>query len=279
MNKIKKISKFLISPRDYINTLVNERYQQKVDKMLEQEFFYPINYTLQGDIFIAGYPRSGNTWTQSLISGLLFGIETQFLSDKLAQEIVPDVHARKYYKRFGKINFFKTHDLPQKFHRKVIYIVRDGRDAMTSYYFFNKNLGNDFTLDEMVREGVGIVPSKWYYHAMKWIENPHDAEIIYIRYEDLILNPEKELKRICDFAQLDRSLEIIRRTIDGNKFELMKIKSQQYGGVGHKDWLGEKGEKFFRKGKIGDYKNHFTNQLIEFFNNEAKKELTHFNYL
>ena len=30
------------------------------------------------DIFVVGYPKSGNTWVQYLIAGVVFGVDTRF---------------------------------------------------------------------------------------------------------------------------------------------------------------------------------------------------------
>lgn len=279
MNKIKKYIKFVFNPRKIINDIISINVKNQINSIFLRNFFIPINETKEDDIFIVGFPKSGNTWMQSLVSGLLYGINTEFLSDKLAQEIVPDVHAREYYKRFGQINFFKSHHLPKKNYKKVIYIVRDGRDALTSYFFFNKKLGHNFSLEEMVKYGKGIFPAKWHVHVKEWIKNPYNAEILFIKYEDLLEKPTEELLKICEFTGIERDINVIEKVIAGNTIEQMKRKARKYGGMGHVNWKDEKGEKFFRKGKSGDYKNYFTPELIDAFNAEAFEQLEKFHYL
>jgi hypothetical protein len=88
------------------------------------------------DIFVAGYPRSGNTWMQYLLAGVIFGTDSRLTPDSLIQDLVPDVHYKRFYRRYRTPTFFKTHDLPQPRYRKVIYLVRDGRDAMVSYFHY-----------------------------------------------------------------------------------------------------------------------------------------------
>ncbi len=272
---IRNAIKFISNPKGYVTYVVNKH----IENITKYNLLIPIEQTQDNDIFIAGYPKSGNTWMQSLVAGLLYGIDTEFLPDKLAQDIVPDVHSLKYYKRYSKINFFKTHDLPQPKYKKVIYLVRDGRDAMVSYYNYNKNLQVNITLEEMVKEGKEMWPSKWHEHVKQWKSNPYNAEIITIRYEDLLEQPFVEMKKICQFANIQRSDEIIQKVIEGNNIDKMRQRVIETGGMGQRKFQGsEQGAKFFRKGKMGSYKSEMDEDLIKYFNKEAQNELAMHNY-
>lgn len=275
---LKAFGKLIINPRNFINEKIEIKSRDKLENLKKTDFLYPINEIFKEDVIIAGFPKSGNTWMQTLISGLVYGIDTEYLTDKLAQEIVTDLHGRTLYKRINKICYFKSHHLPQPNFRKVIYIVRDGRDALTSYYYFNKNLGLNVSLNEMIKNNSNVYPCSWSKHVKSWLNNPYKSEILYIKYEDLLTNPQKELIKICEFLNLTRSIEIIDRVINGSQIDKMRNRVSESGGMGHKSWQGNKGKVFFRKGKIGDYKNLFSNEEIIFFNSLAKEELQHFGY-
>jgi len=51
-----------------------------------------IDRTDPEDIFIVGYPKSGNTWMQNLVAGVIYGIDARLAPDSLIQDLVPDVH-------------------------------------------------------------------------------------------------------------------------------------------------------------------------------------------
>ena len=244
---------------------------------LKNHHFYPITYSEPQDVFIAGYPKSGNTWMQNILASIIFGIDPLFLPDRLTQELIPETKkVVTYYKRYLSFTCFKTHDLPKPEYRKVIYLVRDGRDAMASYFAMQKALGKRITLENMIVEGKGIVPCKWYEHSRKWIENPFDAEIIQIKYEDLLNEPKQEIKKICSFLGLDRSDVLIEKCIEGNSFKSMQKKEEIYG-INNRKW--NRNEKFVRKGKIGTYKTEIPEDLITYFSNESENELRYFGYL
>ena len=250
-----------------------------VSKYLETDFYVPINKTEVNDIFIVGYPKSGNTWMQSLVAGIQYGINTEYLPFSLANELVPDVHARKYYKRFNDVTFFKTHHLPKKEYKKVIYLIRDGRDVMTSYYFMNQNLGKNHTMKDMFIDGKGVFPSKWHEHVEQWLKNPFKAEILYVKYEDLLANPLKELVNICDFSNISRSDSLINNVIIGNTFSKMKEKANYYKRMGHKNWENENVSQFFRSGEQGDFVKNIPTEIINIFEKESYKILSQFNYI
>src|SRR5436305_13144121 len=100
----------------------------------------PISETAASDIFVCSYPRSGNTWFQNRLAGVVHGVDPEFAHDSITQDLVPDVHYKRFYKRYGDVAYFKSHALPQKDYRRVVYLLRDGRDAMVSYYHFLKVL-------------------------------------------------------------------------------------------------------------------------------------------
>ena len=267
-----KYIEFISNPKSFIN----KKSRLLAESILQNQYYIPINNTLDNDIFIAGFPKSGNTWMQNLISGLLFGIDSNLLPDKLTQELVPDVHTKKFYKRYNNITFFKTHELPKKHMKRVIHLVRDGRDAMVSYYAMNKAMGKKITLEEMIVSGKGIIPSKWYKHTRKWLANPHKADILIVKYEDLLIDPFLQLNRILEFSNIERDEEIINKTIIGNSFNEMKRKELEFGRD-NKKWNPK--NDFIRKGKIGSYKDEMPMDLIKIFESEAKKELEFFKYL
>lgn len=236
---------------------------------------HAIGDTQPQDVFIAGYPKSGNTWMQQLISGVIYGIDTRHLPDRLSQELVPDVHMNDVYRRYRDVCTFKTHALPKARYRRVVHLVRDGRDVMASYFAMNQNLGKEVTLREMIEEGKGVYPCEWHNHCATWTANPHDAELIRVCYEDLHDRPVETLKTLCDFLDIERDEELLQRVIDGCSFKQMKKKEQEYGWK-NEDWPED--ADFIRKGKVGGYKDEIPPDLVRSFEEKAGTMLAKMGY-
>src|SRR5207244_4155349 len=64
-------------------------------------------------VFLVAYPKSGITWLQAMVAGAIYGLDPQRAPDSLVQDLVPDVHYKRFYKRYRTSMFFKTHHLPR----------------------------------------------------------------------------------------------------------------------------------------------------------------------
>src|SRR5579883_412947 len=145
----------------------------------------------------------------------------------MVQYLVPDVHAVRWYKRHAKAMFFKSHWLPKPEYRRVIYLLRDGRDAMVSYLHYRQALqGQEFNFLEFMENKELVFPCKWHEHVEAWRANPYQAEMMLVRYEDLKADPVKELRRMCEFAGLERPTQVLKLAAQSSSFERMQAKEK-----------------------------------------------------
>lgn len=231
----------------------------------------------ENDVFLVGYPKSGNTWLQNLVTGLMYGVYGDNVRGSLVQELVPGVHYKTCYQRFNEITCFKSHFLPRKEYRRVIYIARDGRDALVSLWHYHKALtGEELDFEEMVELPINKFGT-WSEHIMAWTDNPYDADFLILKYEDLLEDGSVQLKRICGFLGLNKSDEEINRVIEANQFTSLKEKENKFGfGHGQKNWKTDK--PFFRRGEMESFKDEMPPEAIVKFNDihmEAMKKLAY----
>ena len=231
---------------------------------------------MEGDIYIAGYPKSGNTWMQYLVSGLYYGANPQFVPDALVEELVPYHDGHRYYRRFSDPMFFKTHGLPVPQYRRVIYLLRDGRDAMVSYFHHLSALkGREIDFLHAIETGEELFPSKWHEHVDAWQANPYGAEMIFMRYEDLKKDTVTELLRLCDFADISRDRAFLETVVQQASFENMRQKEKETGWS-NPAWPKDK--PFVRRGQVGSYRDEMSPDVLEAFLKDAGDTLRRLGY-
>lgn len=251
----------------------------RIRNSFSKEGYKKIAYSEDVDIFIAGYPKSGNTWFQNLLTCMLLESTSENITPKLVSELIPDVHARTHYKRILPRMFFKTHDLPKPHHKKVIHLIRDGRDAYVSYYhYLNLNKKKKMTLKELTDQEDTLFPSSWKTHTEAWMENPYKAEILTVRYEDLKSDHRTELIKIMEFAGISVRHELLDEIYAKNTVDALRNKVSKHGWDYFKSY-GQNSPKFFRKGVVGDYKKEMSDELVSEFNKKNFEALKAFKYI
>lgn len=243
--------------------------------------YTPIRQSRPEDIFIVGYPKSGNTWFQYLISGIVYGADPELTPDSVVQELVPDVHAKQHYKRFATPTFFKSHDVPGPEHRRVVYLLRDGRDAMVSFHHYIRVcLHPNVPLLEFVqnvRNWSGQGP--WSEHVESWLSNPFRAEMITIRYEDLLEDTVRELRRFCAFANIQPArghLESVAARATFAKMRQKEINQNGWANGSHASWPRD--QFFIRRGQKGSYRDEMPAEVLDAFMRDAGATLSKCGY-
>lgn len=235
----------------------------------------PINETKPEDVFIVGFPKSGNTLMQHIITHLVYGINEEG-SRSMVNLIVPDIYANSHYFRFNSVCYFKSHERPQPSYKKVICLLRDGREALLSYYHMMKNMGKDISLEDLYLGKIDIYGGQWHEHVNEWKKNPYKADILFIKYEDLKTNKLDVLNRLCVFLGLKRTSQELEKVLEYTSFEFMKQLEQK------DDWKKMKNENnfnqgnFVRKGSLNSFKEEVHEELLNKFIENSKNNFYNF---
>lgn len=233
------------------------------------------------DVFIAGYPKSGNQWFHNLAAGVVYGIDPEYAPDTLIKVAVPDTHSTRFYRRLRTPNLIATHQLPKPRFRRAVYLVRDGRDVIVSAVHHLDsmfNLGTDHdAFVRMVTEGSPDDPNTglWQDHVRAWLDNPFGTELLVIRYEDLKSDGLTQLKRFADFYGVERDDRFLENILFKASFEKMREKERQFG------WAYMKpadNKPFMRRGKTGSYRDEMPPDVLELFLARARPSLERCGY-
>lgn len=239
------------------------------------------------DIYIVSYPKSGTTLMQMLIYQLTTNGEINF---KHIYDISPWIRnesiRRKEPGEFPSPRIIKTHDQYKEFDQETkgrfIFIFRDGMDVAVSLYNQEINYKNtEESFSEYVEKFITKKRYNWFDFTQEWFKNSKRLPILYIRYEDMLNDFEKELNRIANYLGYVVDEKNLPRIKERCSFKFMKS---------HEDKFGERPpekkvyDQFIRKGKAGEGKEKFSKEEKEKFISRYRKkvgflELKDFSYI
>jgi hypothetical protein len=214
------------------------------------------------DVFLASYPRSGNTWTRFLIGNLVHEKEAvTFLS---VERLVPDMykHSDRVLRNLPRPRIVKSHECFDPRYRKVVYIVRDPRDVAVSNYHWELKLRSvkdecpieDFVPRWMAPQFWPRIGS-WGDHVSSWLGTRRGQEgFLLLRYEDLKQNPQGELARVAEFLGIKATRERFTRAVELSSAENMRKMESAESGKWVATTLTRQDKPFVRSATSGGWK-------------------------
>ncbi|CAL4959476.1 unnamed protein product [Urochloa decumbens] len=244
------------------------------------------------DVFLASFPKSGTTW----LKALAFATQKRSTHPPLDGDH-PLRHSSPHdCVRFIEIDFstgdefealpsprvLATHLpytlLPGRITGegsgcRIVYICRDPKDALVSYWLFTKKvaaaLGVDarsFTINEAFElfcKGRCPGGPQWQHALQYWKESVRRPDrVLFLRYEEMLLEPERHLKKLAKFMGCEFSDEEEEGVVSAivELCSLDKLRAMEVNRNGSSN-LGVKNESYFRKGVAGDWSNHMTPEM------------------
>lgn len=233
------------------------------------------------DVYLVSFPRSGNIWLSFMLANLM--IKQNNLKREVnifnIREFIPDIYVSRYIPQKLKFEPFpriiKSHEKYNLCYKRVIWLIRDPRDVMVSYWhFYKKFYVKQIALSDFIRsKKFGI--RAWIKHTKSWLNAPPDIRIVLVKYEDLKRDPKRELLNILKHLGILVSEEIIDKAVEESSFEKMKrIEKETRGYV-----MRGQQRRLILVGK-GEAKQRELSELDQYYiKQKAEILLRHFNYL
>lgn len=232
------------------------------------------------DVFLVSYPKSGNTWIRFIIANLIKSDPGEEIDFHSTAKYIPELGVHnQFLAGLPRPRIIKSHQLFNECFKSVVYIIRDPRDVYVSYYhYLKKRLPSDQSFSDFLREET-LSPSRWHTHVESWADMPNVK--YFLRYEDLLVNPEAEITKLLN--SLDGKISFasneISKAVEKSSFSNMKKIEQEKGRY----FLSESAKKtatpFVRKGAHGDWKNYFSKSDEEFLLEEVGDLMQKFGYI
>ncbi|CAN8000496.1 unnamed protein product [Ixodes hexagonus] len=254
------------------------------------------------DVFVVSYPKCGTTWTQNLIFHIFsggispkdkeeFSTKTPFFELMGAGCIanMPGPGAIKTHLSFQKQPYSKL--------AKYVYVTRNPYDCCVSYYYHTKGFPayffQDGTFDQFFDMFVKgqCEYGDYFDHLLSWYEHRHDPNVLFVTYEGLKRDTQGWVLKMADFLgeeygrKFRSDPELARSIVEASGVENMKklfnealrlkktgpplpsgevqktvdARSGTLEDVTRKPMTGD----FVRKGVVGDWRNHFSQEQVE----------------
>jgi len=278
-------------------------------------------------IWLASYPKSGNTWVRSIISSLLYSDDGNFSFELMSK--VSQFPEKKYFKNFindfgnfnqikekwisaqdminldNQIKVLKTHQGKYTVGKDsftndqntlaTIYIVRDPRTLISSisnHYTLTFDEASNFLMTPQIignskrwedkETGIKCLLGKWNDHYRSWTRNK--SNLLLIKYEDLIQNPENELEKIINFLKKYLNIETNnnknKKILETTSFKNLKEMEQK--GLFRENVLNKKDESkvnFFHLGPANNWKDNLNEDVKNKIEKNFYQEMIELKYL
>lgn len=218
-------------------------------------------------VWLASYPRSGNTFLR-IVLHRLYGVPTYSIyddDDPVAQRIGPELVGyrpkpadRAWMQDSAEVFFTKTHKRHKGDLHRALYLVRDGRAAVVSQAHQQREQDvaagdtapkafEAYLRAAILRPFLPDQPSSgpWGGNVLSWLDAPN-VPLTVLRYEDLMIDPRGRVTHAVN-ALLPELTANAEATIPS------------FPELHHVD------EAFFRRGAAHSFRDEMSDELHELF--------------
>jgi len=224
-------------------------------------------------VWIASYPKSGNTWIRLFLSAMKFGsiefddlykIGTQCCDRQLYRTFIGEVPdnadfldildyrcdiQRKLASRLDGLRFLKTHSA-YGYHQGIqlfvpevsagaIVVVRNPLDVAQSYANHYGVSVEKASMDmenrnmylgtlEPDRDVYPVYCGSWSENVISWTSQ-RDIPTIILRYEDLLLDPKAEFRKLAQFIWKEFDERVFENALNLINFQNLKQRENEIG--------------------------------------------------
>nr|CAH0104486.1 unnamed protein product [Daphnia galeata] len=244
------------------------------------------------DVWIRTFPRSGTTWTSELAWLIMNdcnfeeaarvpltvrspNIDTNYFAkwgDFAPPEIMDNLVTIEKIEEMTSPRVIKSHLpfylLPPKLldTAKVIYVARNPKDAIVSFFYFHKLVKmchytgemDDF-VDYFINNKLLWTP---YFPTVleAWAKRDH-PNLLYLFYEDMKKDLPTEIKKMAAFLNKTLTEEQIEKLVDHVQIDKFAKNDSVNMAREIQAGLSNEGQTFIRKGETGGWKKHFSPEV------------------
>jgi hydroxyjasmonate sulfotransferase len=242
------------------------------------------------DIILASNPKSGSTWLKALAFAVTsrsrYDLDNHPLLSRHPQDIVPFIEMfypdkdLTHVETLPSPRLLSTHIpfslLPESLVAsgcRIVYLCREPKDVFVSWWHFDNKISSERKTDlevafSMFCEGCSSYGPFWDHTLEYWRQHIATPDrVLFMKYEDMLLEPAKYVISLAKFLGVpfsDKEQEdgVPEEVVRLCRFEnLSSLETNQIGEVTRRGDVVIGRSAFFRKGKVGDWENHITQEM------------------
>lgn len=249
-----------------------------------------------GDVIVASFPKTGTTWTREIVRRILYkDNEEKYKISKLCElpffgyleaasavkyELVDELELERRVWGTHLVTDLLNMENILESGAKIIYIMRNPKDTVVSLKKFLENMPfmkhpeiKKFFPDDMDAYVKAFVEGKlpvfmkegeWYpHHILSWWKYKNNPNVHFVFYENMKKNPEAEVQLISKHIGVTLTKEEVAGIVEKTSFNAMKKAANK----------GLTRVEMFRKGGIGNWKEHLTEEMSKLVETEMTKQI------
>ena len=248
-----------------------------------------------GRFLLLSYPKCGRTWVRVFLCKYYAQRDKIPFSEKLIMPrpfnrspypsvypthlgVPPFVSFGSFLKHLGvwQTLFSWIHAIKRS---RVIFLVRDPRDVVVSYYFDATRRSRtegyaSYTLGSLLRDDVFGINAIVRYMNAWYASRNRFRDFLLVRYEDLREHPEQEFRRILSFLSSEPINEdAFTAALEFSSFDQMRA-MERAGKMGRNIRPGDAADEDsykVRRGVVGGFRSHFTEADMRFADEAVSK--------
>jgi hypothetical protein len=241
-------------------------------------------------LFVAGLPKSGTTWLEKMLASYP-GFHSLLIPESTTYEL-RNGGSHDYDLPVNVFSRFQDMLVVTKMHicgsphnarllheagMKYVILYRDLRDVAVSYHFYVRQtpwhpeypVYKGLSIEEGLTTFADRLLIPYADWVRSWHQNRDPGMSLVVRYEEMLTDTAGILTRVAEHFELDSSPETIHDIVEAHSFKNLSGGRRQ----------GKEGtNSFFRKGKSGDWRNHFTPGIKETYKELIGDFLIDFGY-
>jgi hypothetical protein len=243
------------------------------------------------DIFIVTAPKSGTTWMQTIVYGLLNNGRAfdEDLDDYIAHNPYLEMHGPQAVEAMQRPGAIKTHVLfdylPYHPSAKYICVLRNAKDVCVSFHRFITSIKgrapSDITFDELFDSFLAgkTCHADYFDHLLSCWSHKDDTNVLIVLYEDMKKDIRSVINRLASFLNIEMNEKLLESIVTVSSFDYMK-KARYNEKIVPAHSVAT--FKFLRKGIVGDWQKVLSNEqsrLLDARFNEKTRDIQGLNTL